>query len=576
MPTPVIDATSLGDLLQQDGNTTFTLGLLYVVSSIFALRRLLYLWRRTSTSPSSLPPRALKPPSSSPPPPQQQQQQPLSQQQLQQQQRQQRRRRLDVGKLFVASVFFACFVRSLSCCTLAAMAFMNVTTTTSSSDQGGGGSPPAAAPRTQEQEFYHRVLAILFNVGDWAAISTYLLLVVVWVELLQTTRSHFFSQAKTRRDWLIAYIVLNTLLYMVQIGLYVAVFLTPDNPDSLLRTIYAVIAFLNLAVPCMLALTWSAYFCIFAGFPFRSARAREAWRRISRLVVGWTVGRLLWAGAAISSADNLLVSAVDATGNWLFTVIVVSLFVIAELVPFLASLGTSVLETFTLVTSAAWGEEEEGEEEEGEEEEEGGKGDEEGRSGHDDSGAEEDDVGLGGFRHADTPFSSSSRATTPLLRGEGRAGRDMPLPPPSSSSSFVAASSVLVDVGREGGDGGQHLPAPPTASAPPGRRAGSGSGGALLLSSSPSATSQSPPRGTIDSPVEGTAAPVVGSSESGAGVSRGKRVGWVDGDASGAGEAAAVVMSPVVVASPRVITSAGIGPARAGVGIARGSVRSER
>jgi hypothetical protein len=118
-------ATSLGELIEQDGNTTYALGVLYVVSAIYAVRRFLWLWRS------------------------------------------QRRPGWDAGKLFVASIFFACLVRSLSFVTLAVLAFENVAVVSA----GGGG-------RTQEQEFYHRVLAILFNVGDWAAISTYLLLVV--------------------------------------------------------------------------------------------------------------------------------------------------------------------------------------------------------------------------------------------------------------------------------------------------------------------------------------------------------------------------------------------------------------
>jgi hypothetical protein len=49
---------------------------------------------------------------------------------------------------------------------------------------------------------------------------------------------------------------------------------------------------------------------------------------------------------SIVSADNFFVDSVASVGDWLFTVVTVTLFVIAELIPFLASLGTDVLGTF--------------------------------------------------------------------------------------------------------------------------------------------------------------------------------------------------------------------------------------
>jgi hypothetical protein len=47
----------------------------------------------------------------------------------------------------------------------------------------------------------HRCVCAQFNTGDWAAISTYLLLVVTWVEVLQRARKHMYNQARIRRDW---------------------------------------------------------------------------------------------------------------------------------------------------------------------------------------------------------------------------------------------------------------------------------------------------------------------------------------------------------------------------------------
>ena len=343
--------SSLGELIEQDGNTTYALGIFYIVAGIYAARRFLFLWaKKNSTSSASVnytthtnlpeygedgirstvpPLPSASSPSNSP-----------SSLSIFNYHGILQSSRWDTGKLFVGSIFFNCLVRSLSFITLAILAFENVTIDNNDNDNSNGG-------RTQEQEFYHRVLAILFNVGDWAAISTYLLLVVVWVELLQTTRSHFFRQAKIRRDWMIAYIVLNSILYLVQTGLYLSVLLSPNNPDALLNIIYNVIAFLNIAIPSVWLLTWASYFCQYAGFPFRSRGAKESWQRITRLVTGWTFGRLLWAIAAIFTANNGFEDAVANIGNWLFTVVVVILFVVAELIPLLTSLGTSILQVIS-------------------------------------------------------------------------------------------------------------------------------------------------------------------------------------------------------------------------------------
>lgn len=111
----------------------------------------------------------------------------------------------------------------MSFITLAILALENVRIAGGSgSDSGGGSGGDATAT---DQDFYQRVLTVLvsgecdfvvalslchlgatttcaqFNTGDWAAISTYLLLVVTWVEVLQRARKHMYNQARIRRDW---------------------------------------------------------------------------------------------------------------------------------------------------------------------------------------------------------------------------------------------------------------------------------------------------------------------------------------------------------------------------------------
>ena len=170
-----------------------------------------------------------------------------------------RRRAWDAPRLFVASVCFACLLRTASFGALAGLAFAKVAVAPSSG---------AAA----------NVLQMLLNVGDFQSIATYLLLIVCWVEMQQQARGSFYDEHKTRRDWLIAYVVLNALLCLSQLGLYAAVLAGPVSlASSLLRDVYTVIAALNFLLPLLLLAAYVAVTtCLFSGFPFRSEEARSS------------------------------------------------------------------------------------------------------------------------------------------------------------------------------------------------------------------------------------------------------------------------------------------------------------
>jgi hypothetical protein len=266
---------SLGDLIAKDGGaSSYSLALLYACAFFYSLRRLLLLRRR--------------------------------------------RPEWDAPRLFVASVCFACLLRTASFGALAGLAFAKVAVAPSS-------DPGAAA----------HVLQIVMNVGDFQSVATYLLLIVCWVEMQQASRGSFFDERKTRRDGLIAYGVLNALLCLVQLGLYAAVLAGPAAlASSLLRDVYACIAALNFLLPLALLAAYAAVqTCLFSGFPFRSAEARTNWADFNRLALWWTLSRLLWAVASVFAANNLFVAAVSAIGDWLFTVAISSVFILAELLP---------------------------------------------------------------------------------------------------------------------------------------------------------------------------------------------------------------------------------------------------
>jgi len=287
LPSPA----SLGQLIERGPETAFILGILYLAASLYAARRLHLVYRS--------------------------------------------RRAFDLPALLISSVVFNLLVRLLSFVTLAVLALRN-------EDIGGGGGDDAG-----NALWLQHVMAVLLNTGDFTAISTYLLLGVVWVELLQKTRKHFYSHEAIRRDWLIAYVVLNCLLYALQIGLYVAVFAANTaNPEVVLSSVYVVLGCLNVLLPLVLLLTYGGYAIAYSGFPYRSREALQRWQRLSRLLIGWSVARFVWAAASLLAASSWALDALAGAGSWAFTVLCVSLFLFAELVPFLATCGTDVLLLF--------------------------------------------------------------------------------------------------------------------------------------------------------------------------------------------------------------------------------------
>ena len=289
--------TNLGVLLEKSGPNCAILFLLYGVSLIYAARRLALIYNR--------------------------------------------KERFDAQLMFVSSIVFNLAVRSLSMATLAVLAFRNIDVNNS-----GGSSQPNQAP-TSDQLFYQRSLAVLFNIADWSCLSSYILLSIIWVEMMAAAKKTFYSSKATSRRWMITYITINTLLYLAQIGLYVAIFTSsPANPEAILAILYAVLGYVNIALPMLTILSWLSYALLYAGFPYRSKEAYARWKRLSRLVAGWTVARLVWAAASILAANSWALDALAAAGSWAFPLVVVSLFLLAELVPFLASLGTDVLRLF--------------------------------------------------------------------------------------------------------------------------------------------------------------------------------------------------------------------------------------
>ena len=279
---------SLSTLIQGGGSALYVLGLFYTLSFIYALRRGCLL----------------------------------------------RGARWDTQRLFVTAVGVSCGVRALSfaLCTLLAL---DVTT----SPKSGWLSDS-------------RLLLVLFNTGDWVAIVTYALLLLVWLETLLHTRTTTFSPARIARDWRAVMWALVALLQVAQVGLYVAVFIAgpADAPAAreLTDAIFATVAAFNAALPILAALGGALELALFAGFPFRSAVHRAAFHRVSTLLTVWTVGRVAWAVCSLLLTSESAPASIQHVGAWLFPMLMVTVFVGAELIPFLMCLGTEQLRAFSV------------------------------------------------------------------------------------------------------------------------------------------------------------------------------------------------------------------------------------
>ena len=53
----------------------------------------------------------------------------------------------------------------------------------------------ASTPVTTDASFYSKAIEVLFNIGDFVTVSTYLSLVVVWVETFQHVRCAVVSSS---------------------------------------------------------------------------------------------------------------------------------------------------------------------------------------------------------------------------------------------------------------------------------------------------------------------------------------------------------------------------------------------
>ena len=117
---------------------------------------------------------------------------------------------------------------------------------------------------------YDKVIFVLFNLPDFIVISTYFLLMNVWIETYRGSRRHWFGSEKFRRKWTIFYLVFNTCLYSVQLILYVMLLTAKsENLNIVVDAFYYTLSISNFILPSVYAINF-VYLVVtpLSGFPF--------------------------------------------------------------------------------------------------------------------------------------------------------------------------------------------------------------------------------------------------------------------------------------------------------------------
>ncbi|KAJ8602636.1 hypothetical protein CTAYLR_004099 [Chrysophaeum taylorii] len=187
---------------------------------------------------------------------------------------------------------------------------------------------------TPELDMYARAVVLLFDIPDFVLVSTYVLLLVVWAECFVGSRRHWLSARNYKETWHRCYLGLNVVLYGTQLSLYCALV----SSDRTITLLYLVPAIATFAVPVVHFVFYVFLALRFAGFPMVSNAKKDRLERLTRVTAAWTVGRVFWATAVLTSVFKKTVPGATVGG-----VAIVALFLLTEICPFILTLDSGLL-----------------------------------------------------------------------------------------------------------------------------------------------------------------------------------------------------------------------------------------
>ncbi|CAM9693033.1 unnamed protein product [Choristocarpus tenellus] len=244
---------------------------------------------------------------------------------------------LDTKKLFAMSVLLSCLTRTMGFVTIGALNIQSIRI-------GGRGTLSATRPEDPDQRFYDKTMMVLFDLPDFISISAFTLLAVVWAEAYLQSRKHWLSSSLYKRQLLLGYMVFNAVLYAGQVVLYALLFLPKFDKSVVLASIYLTLTTVNFLLPILLVLLFLYLTCNFSGFPFKSVASKKRLHKVGRVVLLWTAARVVWAVSTLTAVlEYARVSGGTSLKQELYSVVVVMVFLVTELFPFVVSLDNDVL-----------------------------------------------------------------------------------------------------------------------------------------------------------------------------------------------------------------------------------------
>jgi len=247
--------------------------------------------------------------------------------------------KFDLKKLLILSAATVCFLRVMSFIGVIAMDLANVRAHYSLKPASSHIERDTANnihPIEKNQAFYDSSMTVLFDLPNAIVISTYVLLTLVWAECSLLSRFHTESTAQWRKRGLMLFLVFNTSLYATQIILYILIFLGGVESEQVVivrNVVNVAMAVINLSAVCLVALLYIYLNVSFSGFPYRSQNSKESLRKISNVMLFWSLSRIVW-GVAMLLAWIHDIDLLTSQGGWSLVLFVLLLF--CEIVPIIA------------------------------------------------------------------------------------------------------------------------------------------------------------------------------------------------------------------------------------------------
>lgn len=205
---------------------------------------------------------------------------------------------------------------------------------------------------TTGNEIWYPLEVILFSLPEFCMISTYVLLFFHWMETYLFTHEQFLvlSKARFRKNWRIGFAILTFISYATLLALYAVLCFKADNLIATSPTTWAInlaTSVANFAIPFLFLVVYFYLACILlSGFPLRqSALARAKLRKLTRVLLVWTFGRLV-RGTMILIDTQHYTSwklILGTSESYIFPIIVITTLVISECLPVFVILEWSVL-----------------------------------------------------------------------------------------------------------------------------------------------------------------------------------------------------------------------------------------